>query len=71
MATVCVFFSSSYIYKSLSDPYLRHQYPPEEYGDRSEAIFIDSASLTNLLSGVPLGSLDLVSWLTGSMLPKS
>ena len=67
---VCFLFVFIYISHFLT-PYLRHQYPPEEYVGRSEAVFVDSASLTNLLSGVPLGSLDLVSWLIGSVLPKS
>ncbi|KAF9475207.1 Nrap protein [Pholiota conissans] len=37
-----------------------HRYPPEEYSSGTEALFVDSASLTNLLAGVPLGSLELL-----------
>ncbi|KAF8178500.1 Nrap protein [Pholiota molesta] len=37
-----------------------HRYPAEEYQAHTEAVFVDSASLTNLLAGVPLGSLELL-----------
>jgi len=37
------------------------QFSPEEYRDNHEAVFVESSSTVNLLAGVPLGSLDLVS----------
>jgi hypothetical protein len=37
------------------------QYPPEQYSNRHQAVFVDSSSLVNLLAGTSLGALDLVS----------
>lgn len=37
------------------------QFSPEEYTIHHEAIFVDAGSMVNLLAGVPLSSLDLVS----------
>ncbi|KAH0579235.1 hypothetical protein H2248_003386 [Termitomyces sp. 'cryptogamus'] len=37
-----------------------HKFPPEEYQQYHEAIFVDSSSTVNLLLGVPLGSLQLL-----------
>ncbi|KAF9447462.1 pre-rRNA processing protein Utp22 [Macrolepiota fuliginosa MF-IS2] len=37
-----------------------HQFTPEEYDVQQQPVFVDSTSLTNLLSGVPRGSLELL-----------
>ncbi|KAF9552839.1 Nrap protein [Agrocybe pediades] len=37
-----------------------HRYPPEEYKEYPDAVFVDSLSLTNVLARVPLGSLELL-----------
>ncbi|KAG6887313.1 hypothetical protein C0992_012897, partial [Termitomyces sp. T32_za158] len=37
-----------------------HKFPPEEYRQHHEAVFVDSSSTVNLLAGVPLGSLQLL-----------
>ena len=37
------------------------QFSPEEYTTHHDAIFVDAGSTVNLLAGVPLSSLDLVS----------
>ncbi|KAG6884333.1 hypothetical protein C0993_012058 [Termitomyces sp. T159_Od127] len=37
-----------------------HRFPPEEYQQHHEAVFVDSSSTVNLLAGVPLGSLQLL-----------
>jgi len=37
------------------------KYLPETYNEHAEAVFVDSGSLTNLLAGVSLSSIDLVS----------
>ncbi|KAF8154805.1 Nrap protein [Crassisporium funariophilum] len=39
-----------------------HRFPPEEYLEQAGAVFVDSASLINLLANVPLGSLDLLKY---------
>jgi U3 small nucleolar RNA-associated protein 22 len=36
------------------------QFSPKEYRASHEAVLVDSASLVNLLAGVPLSSLDMV-----------
>lgn len=38
------------------------QYLPEEYQQNHNVVFVDSTSMVNLLAGVPLGSLELVSF---------
>ncbi|KAJ7352492.1 Nrap protein [Mycena albidolilacea] len=37
-----------------------HRFLPEEYQASSEAVFVDSSSTLNVLSGVPIGSLQLL-----------
>ncbi|KAF9531369.1 Nrap protein [Crepidotus variabilis] len=37
-----------------------HRYPTGSYPTGSEGVLVDASSLTNLLAGVPLGSLDLL-----------
>ncbi|KDR70120.1 hypothetical protein GALMADRAFT_254950 [Galerina marginata CBS 339.88] len=37
-----------------------HRFPPEEYKEHQDAVFVDSFSFTNVLACVPLGSLELL-----------
>jgi hypothetical protein len=41
--------------------YMFVQFQPEEYVAHHEAVFVDANSTVNLLTGVPLCSLDMVS----------